>query len=144
VTELSDLESRLALGRTDPRVGVILDYISQNFREDLTLLHLARLVGLCPHHVCRLFRTHLGISPLRCVKLIRFRHAEELVISSTKSIKEVMAMVGLNDLSHFVRDFESVVGESPLRHRTRTRKCDSSIAQVESISANEYKFTPTL
>jgi transcriptional regulator GlxA family with amidase domain len=119
---LSDFESRVAIGCHDFRIDIILDYVRHNPKENLTLPHLSKVVGISPYQVCRLFKEHIGIPPARCAKFVRFQLAESLLLSTTLSVKEVMARVGLSDESHFVRDFKEIIGESPVQHRLRARQ----------------------
>ena len=44
--------------------------------------------------------------------------AKDLLESSFLSVKEIAFQVGLNDESHFVRDFKSTYGFSPALYRT--------------------------
>lgn len=45
--------------------------------------------------------------------------AKHLLESSFLSVKEIAFQVGLNDESHFVRDFKSTYGFSPALYRSR-------------------------
>ena len=47
--------------------------------------------------------------------------AKGLLESSFLSVKEIAYQVGLNDESHFVRDFKSTYGYSPALYRSRYR-----------------------
>jgi len=47
--------------------------------------------------------------------------AKVLLESSFLSVKEIAFQVGLNDESHFVRDFKSTYGYSPALYRSRFR-----------------------
>jgi len=47
--------------------------------------------------------------------------AKVLLESSFLSVKEIAFRVGLNDESHFVRDFKSTYGYSPALYRSRFR-----------------------
>jgi hypothetical protein len=47
--------------------------------------------------------------------------AKGLLESSFLSVKEIAYQVGLNDESHFVRDFKSTYGYSPALYRSRFR-----------------------
>ena len=45
--------------------------------------------------------------------------AKDLLESSFLSVKEIAYQVGLNDESHFVRDFKATYGYSPSLYRSR-------------------------
>jgi len=114
-------------GYTDLRVMSVLDYARTHLRGDLQLSELARVANVSTWHICRLFRTELGTSPSRCVKLLRLRIAADLLATTFLTVKEVMASVGLNDESHFVRDFHTVFGQTPIHFRSslgNTKKTD--------------------
>jgi transcriptional regulator GlxA family with amidase domain len=119
MNRLIEFEECLAASKLDFRVRLLLNYATTNLQSNLSLAQLAVLSNVCVAHVCRLFRTELRMSPGRCMKLLRLRSAAKLLATTSLSVKQVMATVGLNDESHFVRDFEHVVGESPSRYRAR-------------------------
>lgn len=103
------------------KLRTMMEYASSNLRGDLSLPRLATVTNLSIWHVCRLFKTELGISPVRYVKLLRLKCAAHLLASTSLSVKEVMAFVGINDESHFVRDFRKFAGDFPSRYRSRIR-----------------------
>jgi len=59
--------------------------------------------------------------PIRYLRLLRMERAKVLLESSFLSVKEIAFQVGLNDESHFVRDFKSAYGYSPALYRSRFR-----------------------
>lgn len=102
----------------DTRVMYVLGYARAHLRDDLQLSELARVANVSTWHICRLFRAELGMSPSRCVKLLRLCIAAELLATTFLTVKEVMASVGLNDESHFVRDFQTLFGQTPIHYRS--------------------------
>jgi hypothetical protein len=59
--------------------------------------------------------------PIRFLRLLRMERAKDLLESSFLSVKEIAFQVGLNDESHFVRDFKSTYGYSPALYRSQFR-----------------------
>ena len=57
--------------------------------------------------------------PIRYLRLLRMERAKDLLESSFLSVKEIAFQVGLNDESHFVRDFKSTYGFSPALYRSQ-------------------------
>ena len=57
--------------------------------------------------------------PIRFLRLLRMEKARHLLESSFLSVKEIAYQVGLNDESHFVRDFKSTYGSSPALYRSQ-------------------------
>jgi AraC-like DNA-binding protein len=75
------------------------------------------VLNISPSRFRHLFKKETGSSPTQYVKQLRLRHARRLLEESALSVKEVMAAVGMNDFSHFVRDFKATHGVTPLQAR---------------------------
>ncbi len=133
---LEHVDQLIAKGDTDFRLNCALKYAKCHPRADLSLRRLASLTNLSVWHICRLFRDQVGIPPARCIKLLRLKFAADLLVNTSLSVKEVAASVGINDVSHFVRDFRSVTGEFPVEYRTRVRKPTALIVVHSSNAKN--------
>ena len=72
-------------------------------------------------HVCRVARKHLGMSPGAYIARIRMEHAAMLLATSDAPIPEVAAGCGIENLSHFYKQFGSTYGTTPRRYRVRHR-----------------------
>ena len=132
---VSDQVDRLVAAHdTDFRVRCALEYARCDLRRDLSLQRLAMITNVSVWHICRLFRDELGISPARCVKLLRLKCAADLLANTTLSVKEVMASVGINDASHFARDFRNFAGEVPVGYRARIRKQATTHASYPPVA----------
>src|SRR5499426_1952349 len=94
-------------------------------REDvsgeLCLAEFAQSVNLSVWRLCHIFKTDVGMPPMRYLRVLRMERAKVLLESSFLSVKEIAFQVGLNDESHFVRDFKSTYGFSPALYRSRFR-----------------------
>ncbi|MGI8997649.1 MAG: helix-turn-helix domain-containing protein [Pyrinomonadaceae bacterium] len=101
----------------DFRIQRVLTLMSSDLHRELSLEELARTVNLTPEHLCRLFKAGTGESPLKYRKRLRIQKARELLETTFLSVKEIMFAVGVNDASHFVRDFEAAYGLSPTQYR---------------------------
>lgn len=110
---------------TDFRLRCALEYARCHLGENLSLQRLAIITNVSIWHLCRLFRNELGISPARCVKLLRLKCASDLLANTSLSVKEIAAAIGINDMSHFVRDFRGVTGVFPVEYRMRVRQQSS-------------------
>jgi transcriptional regulator GlxA family with amidase domain len=82
---------------------------------------IARSVHMSSSHLRHLFRSEVGLSPSRYVKLLRLEKAKYLIGNSFLEVKEIAGAVGFGDVSHFVRDYKSVYGERPSQTRTRRK-----------------------
>src|SRR5689334_15204809 len=88
-------------------------------RGELTLTEFAHSVNLSVWRLSHIFKSDVGMPPIKYLKLLRMERAKGLLESSFLSVKEIAFQVGLNDESHFVRDFKSTYGYSPTTYRTQ-------------------------
>jgi AraC-like DNA-binding protein len=105
----------------DVRIQAALELINRDVRAKHEPCAMARRVGLSVSHFYDLFRRETGTVPARYIRDLRLSLAEDLLLTSCFSIKEIADRVGLQDLSHFVRDFEKRFGSSPRRYRLSAR-----------------------
>jgi len=105
-------------GRPDPRITWIVDYIHRHMSDPLTVETLGRRVNLSRSRFMALFAAQTGMSPMRYLQRARLRRARLLVERTFLSVKEIMAVVGYNDPSHFARDFRREHGVPPTALRS--------------------------
>ncbi len=105
----------------DKRVEKIIQMMREDVRGELSLTDFAQSVNLSVWRLCHIFKSDVGMPPIRYLRLLRMERAKELLESSFLSVKEIAYQVGLNDESHFVRDFKSTYGYSPALYRSRFR-----------------------
>lgn len=114
----------------DQRTLKIQRTICENLHREITLTELASSVNLSVWRLCHIFRSDLGMSPIRYLKTLRLEKAKYLLENSFLSIKEITYRVGINDESHFVRDFKKTYGNAPSQHRTLMNELANS-ARIE-------------
>jgi len=102
----------------DPRITWIVDFMYRHMSETLTVAALARRVNLSRSRFAALFVAQTGVAPVQYLQRARLRRARVLVERSFLSVKEIMALVGYNDPSHFARDFRREHGVPPTALRT--------------------------
>ncbi|HEX4566500.1 MAG TPA: AraC family transcriptional regulator [Vicinamibacterales bacterium] len=103
----------------DPRITAIVDFMHKRMSEPLTIGALAERVNLSRSRFTALFVAQTGVAPMRYLQRARLRRARLLVERSFLSVKEIMALVGYNDPSHFARDFRREHGMAPTVLRTK-------------------------
>ncbi len=105
----------------DPRVEKIEQLMRDNLRREWSLSELAQAVNLSVWRLSHIFASELGKSPIQYLRQLRMDRAKFLLDTSFLSVKEITHQVGLNDESHFVRDFKKFYGDAPTRYRIRSR-----------------------
>jgi transcriptional regulator GlxA family with amidase domain len=108
----------------DPRITWIVDYMHRHMAAPLSVDGLAGLINLSRSRFTALFTAQIGAAPLRYLQRIRLRRARLLAERTFLSVKEIMALVGYNDPSHFARDFRREHGMAPSELKTRSPSVD--------------------
>ena len=117
----------------DSRVQKIQQIMRDNIDRELPLVELAQYVNLSPWRLCHLFRADMGMPPIKYLRLLRLAAAKQLLEVSFLSIKEITYKVGINDESHFVRDFKRIYGVPPSVYR---------LTYTEQVSETEDMIPP--
>jgi AraC-like DNA-binding protein len=105
--------------KPDKRISTIEKIISSNFQKCWTVDELAGIVNLSKSRFKKLFKQETQLSPTQFVRHLRFEKAKELLETTHLTIKEIGFAVGINDQSHFVRDFKKKYGISPTEYRNK-------------------------
>lgn len=101
----------------DVRIKVVLALIDRDLRAKHEPTAMAQNVRLSVSRFYDLFRNETGTVPARYIRDLRLQQAKGLLLGSHLSVKEIANSVGIQDVSHFVRDFEKRYGLSPRRFR---------------------------
>jgi AraC-like DNA-binding protein len=95
-----------------PPVEAVRAYLHDNYAADVSLDELARLAGLSPFHLARLFRRQVGMPPHAYQVQLRVSRAKRLLLRGLP-VSRVAQETGFFDLSHLTRHFKRYVGVSP-------------------------------
>jgi AraC-like DNA-binding protein len=104
-------EPSLVPRTTNFRVARVVRYLEEHFADaTISLASAARHVEVTPSHLDRLLKEHTGLPFLQHLRLIRVRHAETLLLTTTSSIKETAYACGYAGTCGFGRDFKRTHG----------------------------------
>ena len=101
----------------------MVNFIYQNFQQQITLDEIAASVNVSRSKCCRLFQKYLNESPILFLKDYRLRKSCDLLLQSNYSITEIATMVGYNHLSYYSKIFLEKYGMTP--HDYRKEKTDN-------------------
>jgi AraC-like DNA-binding protein len=121
----------------DWKTRVVINYIVDNLNRKHNLKELAELVNLSPSRLCYKFKAETGTSLARYQKSLKLEKAKELLETTCLRVKEIMVRVGIEDESHFVRDFKKIFNVTPTQHRMLYRNITSDAEIISVKSANE-------
>jgi AraC-like DNA-binding protein len=122
----------------DKRVEKIIEMMREDVSGELSLSEFAQSVNLSVWRLCHVFKSDVGMPPMRYLRLLRMERAKDLLESSFLSVKEIGFRVGLTDESHFVRDFKATYGLSPACYRTQFRENGGDSHNGHSTNGNSH------
>lgn len=105
----------------DERIEQTLAYMIKNFAKDLTASMLAKECHLSVSRFAHLFRQTTDTSPLRYLENLRIWKAQELLIGTNRSVKEISQDVGFADPLYFSKVFRKNLGAGPRDFRKESR-----------------------
>jgi AraC family transcriptional regulator len=103
-------------GGTLPRhkLRAAVDYIHEHLGAELSLDHLAAVVGMSPYYFARLFKSSTGLPPHQYVIARRVERAKGLLRDARRfPLADIAAEVGFSSQSHFTHHFKRLVGVTP-------------------------------
>ena len=104
------------LARSDARTAQVRELLVARVAENVRLDELARVAGLSPFHLIRLFRRRYGVTPFAYLRNLRVERARD-ALRSGESLAEIAANLGFADQSHLGRAFRHVMGATPGQYR---------------------------
>ena len=104
----------------DARVKATIGWMQRSLASQLSMIALSNSVNLSPARLRQLFKKDTGRSPMEYLRDLRMQRAQELLRSTFLSVKEIAFHCGMNDISHFVRDFKVRHGLTPSTFRSRS------------------------
>jgi AraC family transcriptional regulator, arabinose operon regulatory protein len=132
------LSPRLSDPHVDRRIRVALQLLTQDdcARPDSTMInHVLKVLNLSGSRFRHLFKSETGLSLTQLFKEQRLRKARTLLKTTFLSVKQITALLRVNDVSHFTNDYHAAFGETP----TQTRRNQiSKTRQTIAISANKH------
>lgn len=103
----------------DPRIELAIKIMHVESRQKVPICQVARRVNLSPWHFAHLFKRETSLSAKHYMRDLKFKRAQDLLGRTFLSVKEIAAIIGVGDRSHFSRDFKKVCGETPSGFRAR-------------------------
>ena len=99
-------------------VTIACKYISDHYREKITLSEIAARANYSTPHFCKRFKEETGMPFLKYVEHVRATEACRLLANTKEKITYVAEMVGYRDMTAFHEMFRRTVGMTPREYRS--------------------------
>jgi AraC family transcriptional regulator len=108
-----------AYGLDQRRLRHVLDYVSANISEEITLESLAEIAGYSAFHFSRKFTLAMGISPGRYISYRRLETAMAELAAGKLPLAEIALNAQFSSQASFTRAFHRATGTTPKAYQRR-------------------------
>lgn len=120
---LDILSDTFVSGRADEissryKISEILNYINDNYNQNISLKAISEKFYLSYYYLSRLFKEVTGFTFVAYVNIIRVNNAKRLLDETDKKLETVSEFVGFGSQKQFVRAFKTLYGISPSKYRS--------------------------
>lgn len=102
-------------------IDEVTSYIDYNYMYPITISELANKIGYHRSHLCKLFKSIHGISPLSYLTKVRIEQAQ-LLLSQQIPINQVAKSIGIHDSLYFSKIFKQYMKMTPSQFQQQQRK----------------------
>lgn len=101
------------------RLQKVINHISINFAQNISLEEISRLAVMTPPSFCRFFKKRTNKTFSLFINEVRISKACQLLINGEQSVNQICYDVGFSSLTNFNRNFRNFKGVSPSNYRNR-------------------------
>lgn len=108
--------------KTNPYLSHAIDLIRENITNKSDLKQVAKVVGMSPSSLYRMFKVEMGISPVEFIILEKIKLAKSYLADKNIYIKNVSYESGFEDSNYFIRVFKHYEGITPKQYQQLLHK----------------------
>jgi YesN/AraC family two-component response regulator len=102
---------------TSMLIKQVLAFLHQNYPQPINRKNIADAVGVSANYLSQIFRQEITISPWDYLNRLRIQKSKKLLLETQNSVTWIATQVGFNDSAYFSRVFHKLTGQSPLEYR---------------------------
>lgn len=114
------------------RLRNIIQYLNENYAEDITLDQLAEKEFLSPSYLSHFFKVNMGVSFFNYLTGIRLNHAVNDLLTTNLTMEQIAANNGFANCRYFVNCFKNKFDVLPKQYRKEQK-------ETQNRSSNPYK-----
>ncbi len=97
-------------------VSQLIDYIHENYSQNITNKTIAHRFNLHPNYVSNLIKAFTGMPLHRYIMHTRVSVSMQMLLKSNASITEIAEKCGFSDIYHFSKIFKKFIGVPPTKY----------------------------
>lgn len=95
----------------------VIEYIGNNYTEDITLAEMAELAGLSPAYLSKYFKSITGTSFVKYLNGVRLEHAIKDMLTQDLSVTDAALANGFPNVKSFINSCKNVYGYTPAQYK---------------------------
>ena len=133
---------RIDESRESESVQPAIDYIRENYAEEISIKTLSSLCGFSDTYFMKLFKKATGVTCVDYINGVRLSQAANHLLVTSSSIIDVALGVGYNNVSYFNRQFKAVYNVTPKEYRRIGREQSRTLANTAPETTAETAVAP--
>lgn len=121
-------------GSNMSQISASLDYINNNYFNQMKAKEIAQVCGMSETHFRRVFEEYMNMSPMEYVNLIRIQRACELMKKTNDSMDEVANKCGFATTSTFNRNFKKFLNTSPYQWKINPDNYENKLLNYKILA----------
>lgn len=111
----------------------IIEHIRRNFKDNIPLEEIAKVVNLHPHYFTRYFKKCIGMTFVEYVHCLRIEEAKILLYTCgiDKRVIDIAEMCGFECVKTFNRVFKKITGSTPTQYKKRILMANKKKIQID-------------
>lgn len=118
-------ENEIPVSKEPDVIQKICKYIEENYAKKISLSDIADFCGYSKFHLSRIFKTYKNATVVDYLISERIRISKKLLVSTSKSVKEISSEVGFSDPNYYTWTFKKLTGVSPVQFRNNPQSAQS-------------------
>lgn len=103
--------------RDSQRTQRMMDFISRNYADAITLREIATSASISPSECLRCFHSIIHTTPIQYLMDFRIKQAAELLRTTQLQVSEIARRCGFMEMSYFSKVFKMKYGYTPMEFR---------------------------
>ncbi len=101
------------------RLNKVYDYLSENYKEAITLTNVSSLINMTPNAFCKYFKKISRRTLIETVLQYRINFALSQLVQTNLPVADICFESGFGNVSHFNKVFKNKMKLSPLQYRKK-------------------------